>query len=120
VSAPSASFAHRELNGEILLEELRSLRDAQVRQKQLEDCAQALRSVEGMRVGDASRRIRDIAGGRFVGQPALASLLVRWAARMRVEADVAALVSHFRRLAITGALIGALRRGGDRLVGGPP
>ena len=109
---PSASFAHRELNGQLLLEELRALREAQVRQRHLEDCAQALRGLEGMRVGEASRRIREIASGRFTGQPALASLMVRWAAKMRVEEDVAALGQHFRRLALTAALVGALRRGG--------
>ncbi len=119
---PSAAFAHRELNGEILLEELRALREAQVRQRHLEDCAQALRGLEGMRVGEASRRIRDIATGRFTGQPALASLMVRWAAKLRAEDDVVALSQHFRRLALTAALVGALRRGGgggERVVGGP-
>ena len=117
---PSAHFAHRELNGEQLLEELQALRDAQVRQKDLEDCARALRTLSGMRVGEASRRIREVATGRFAGQPALASLLVRWAARMRVEAAVGALSVHFPKLAMTGPVIGALRRGGERLVGGPP
>lgn len=113
----SAPFAHRELNGETLLEELESLREAQVRQRQLEDCAATLRSLSGLRVGEAMTRIRQIASGRFQSQPALASLLVRWAAKLRTEADVAALAQHFRQLAIVGALIGVLRRG-DRIVGG--
>lgn len=117
-SAVSGPFAHREFNGETLLEELATLRDAQVRQKQLEDCVSALKGLSGMRVGEASTRLRQIAGGRFAAQPVLARLLVRWAGLLRTEADVGALAGHFRRLAITSALIGALRRGGDRVVGG--
>lgn len=117
---PSASFSHRELNGELLLEELQALRDAQVRQPDLEDCARALRTLPGMGVVEASRRVREVANGRFAAQPALAGLLARWAARMRVEADVAVLALHFRKLAMTGAVVGALRRGGERMVGGPP
>lgn len=115
----SAPFAHRELNGETLLEELADLRDAQVRQKQLEDCANALRGLNELRPGEAAARVRQIAGGRFQSQPALANLLVRWAAKVKSEADVEALAQHFRRLAVVGALVGALRRGGERVVGGP-
>lgn len=114
----SAPFAHREFNGETLLEELDALREAQVRQKQLEDCATTLRGLSGLRVAEATARLRQVASGRFQSQPAIANLLVRWAAKLRTEADVNALAQHFRQLAIVGALIGVLRRGGDRLVGG--
>lgn len=115
----SAPFAHREFNGETLLEELSTLRDGQVRQRQLDDCARALKGLSAMRASEAANRIRQIAGGRFQSQPALASLMVRWAAKVKSEADAAALERHFRQLALVGALIGALRRGADRLAGGP-
>ena len=111
----SAPFASRELNGQLLLEELEQLRDAQIRQNALNDCALAVREVDGLRVYDAAGRIRQLASARFQGQPALASLLVRWAARLKTEADVPQLTSHLRRLALTSALLGALRRGGEHL-----
>ena len=41
----SAPFAHRELNGEMLLEALEELRLAQVPQRQLNECAQAVREL---------------------------------------------------------------------------
>ncbi len=111
----SPPFADRELNGDVLLRELASLRDAQVRQKQLNDCALALRQLPGLRVSETISKIRELASGRFQEHPALASLLVRWAAKLRVDEDVAALISHFERLAITAALIAAVRRGAERL-----
>ncbi|MBX5481804.1 MAG: hypothetical protein IRZ16_08170 [Myxococcaceae bacterium] len=113
----SAPFAHRELNGEILLEELADLREADVRQRQLEECAAALKSLSGLRATEAMAKLRQLASGRFQSQPALAGLLLRWAAKLRTDADVTALAQHFRQLAIVGALIGVLRRG-DRVVGG--
>lgn len=118
----SAPFANREFNGELLLEELEQLRDAQIRQNALNDCAVAVQELDGLRVNEAAVRIRQLAGGRFQGQPALASLLVRWAARLKGEVDVPQLTSHLRRLALTSALIGAMRRGGERLApkGGKP
>ncbi len=115
----SAPFAHREFNGETLLEELEALRDAQVRQMHLNDCALALRQLSGLRVSEAAARIRQLATSRFAKQPALASLLVRWAARLKSEADVPQLSSHVERLALASALIGAMRRGASRLAGGP-
>lgn len=108
----SAPFAHRELNGEILLEELTALRDAQVSQPDLEESAAALKALTGLRAGEAMSRLKQLAAGRFQPQPALASLLVRWAAKLRTDADVTALAQHFRRLAIVGALVGAIRSGG--------
>ncbi|MBI3184948.1 MAG: hypothetical protein HYZ28_22640 [Myxococcales bacterium] len=116
----SPPFASRELNGETLLEELDSLREAQVGQKHLNDCAVALRQLNGVRVSEAAARIRQLATGRFAGQPALASLLVRWAARLKSEVDVPLFSSHIERLALTSALIAAMRRGADRLRGGRP
>ena len=114
----SAPFASREFNGELLLEELDQLREAQVRQKHLNDCVAALRRLEGLRVAEASAQIRQLAMGRFQQQPALASLLVRWALRLRSELDLPQLTSHLSRLALTAALISAMRRASDRLSGG--
>ncbi len=110
----SAPFADRELNGEVLLRELSALRDAQVRQRQLDDCALALRGLSGLKVSETIVKIRDLAGGRFDGNPALAALLVRWAAKLRTEEDIPVLVAHFVRLAVSAGLIAAIRRGAKR------
>lgn len=112
---PSTPFASREFNGEVLLDELDELRAAQIPQKHLTDVVLGLRELSGARVSDASSRIKFLATNRFAGQPALASLLVRWAAKLKVEADVPLLVSHLERLALTSAIIAALRRGAERL-----
>lgn len=114
---PSAPFASRELNGEVLLEELADLRQAQVQQRHLNDCALNLRGLDGLPVAEAGQRLRQLASNRFSGQPALASLLVRWATKLKSDADVPLLVSHLERLAMTAALVTALRRAADRLPG---
>ena len=111
----SAPFLSRELNGEVLLEELTELRNAQVAQRNLDDLVRALKDLEGSRVSEASARLKSLATNRFAGQPALASLLVRWAARLKTELDVPLLSSHLERLALTSAVISALRRGAERL-----
>lgn len=112
---PSPPFASRELNGEVLLEELADLRQAQVQQRHLNDCVLNLRGLEGVRVSDAAARLKQLASNRFAGQPALASLLVRWAAKLKSEVDVPLLVSHLERLALASAIVTALRRGTERL-----
>ena len=112
---PSAPFASRELNGDVLLEELTDLRTAQVQQRHLNDAVIGLQDLAGARVSEASARLKSLASNRFAGQPALASLLVRWAAKLKSELDVPMLVSHFERLALTSALVTALRRGAERL-----
>ena len=113
--AASAPFQNRELNGELLLEELAELRQAQVQQKHLNDCVANLRSISGARVSEAAQQLKALATGRFQGQPALASLLVRWSAKLKTEFDVSLLVGHLERLAMTAALVGALRRAAERL-----
>jgi hypothetical protein len=110
----SPPFASRELNGEVLLDALAELRNAQVGQQQLNDCVAGLRDLEGLRLSEVVSRLRSLAG-RFSGHPALASLLVRWAGRLKSEADVPLLLSHLERLALASALIAALRRGQERL-----
>ena len=113
--AASAPFQNRELNGELLLEELTDLRVAQVQQKHLNDCVANLRGLAGVRVSEATAQLKALASGRFSGQPVLASLLVRWASRLKTEFDVSLLVGHLERLALTAALAGALRRAAERL-----
>lgn len=111
----SAPFVSRELNGEHLLDELAELRTAQVPHKQLEDLVRAVGELEGTRAPEASARLKQIAQGRFSSHPALAASLVRWAGKLKSDADVGALISHLERLALVSALLGAFRRGADRL-----
>ncbi|MFT3706443.1 MAG: hypothetical protein QM817_02125 [Archangium sp.] len=116
-SQPSTPFASRELNGEVLLEELTDLRNAQIHQKHLNDLVVGLRDLEGVRTSEASQRLKQLAANRFSGTPALASLLVRWAAKLKAEADVPLLIAHFERLAITAAIVSSVRRGSESLKG---
>lgn len=112
---PSAPFASRELNGEQLLDELSELRNAQVSHRHLEDLARALKDVEGNRAPEAAALIKQLASSRFAGQPALGSMLVRWATKLKTDVDVAVLVGHLERLAIVSACLGAFRKGAERL-----
>lgn len=114
---PSTPFSSRELNGEVLLEELSDLRQGQVHQKHLSDLVVGLRDLEGVRVSEAAQRLKQLAANRFSGTPALASLLVRWAAKLKVEPDVPLLIAHFERLAVTAAIVGAVRRASESLKG---
>lgn len=111
----SAPFVNRELNGEQLLDEVSELRNAQIAQKHLEDLARALHELEGRRVAEAVVQLKQLASNRFAGQPAIASLLVRWSTKLKSEVDVGLLVGHLERLALVSALLGAFRRGADRL-----
>jgi hypothetical protein len=117
---PSAPFASRELNGEVLLEALGDLRQSQVQQRHLDDCALALRDFSGLRGAEAVTRLKHLASNRFAGQPALASLLVRWAAKLKSDADVPLLIGHFERLALTSSLVAVVRRSADGLKKGSP
>ena len=108
----SPPFASREFNGEVLLDELADLRDAQVAQQPLNDCAEALREFSTLRASEAVQRMKHLASARFQSQPALAALLVRWANRVKSEQDVAQLSLHFQRLALTAGVIAAFRRSG--------
>jgi hypothetical protein len=108
-------FASRELNGEVLLDELSELRAAQVHPIHLNDCVVALRELSRLRSSEAGQRIKHLATSRFAAQPAMASLLVRWAQRLRSDVDVPVLVGHFERIAMVGACLSALRRAAERL-----
>lgn len=110
----SAPFASRELNGEVLLEELSDLRDSRVGSQHLIDCALAVRQIRNVRVSEAMIRLKQLAGGRFQTQPALAALLMRWASKLKSEADVTALTGHIERLALSSTLLSAMRRAQDR------
>lgn len=112
---PSAPFSSRELNGEQLLDELAELRNAQIGAKHLEDMVRAARDLEGSRATEAASQLKQIALNRFSSQPALASYLTRWAAKLKTDLDVPLLVSHLERLALASAVLGAFRRGADRL-----
>ena len=116
----SPPFAHREFNGETLLEELRALRQAAVPQRQLDDCAIAVRALKGTPAMDLPTRFRDLAQARFGAQPEIAGLLVRWAAKVKSDADAAAICDHLQRLAICSSLISAMYRGASRLQRPPP
>lgn len=112
---PSSPFVSREFNGEVLLEELGELRDAQVPQRHLVDLAAAVKDLNGVRVSEAVQRLGALAANRFAGTPALASLIVRWSKRLKADVDVPLLVGHFERLALTTAMVGALRRAAEQL-----
>ncbi len=112
---PSTPFASREFNGEVLLEELTDLRNAQVPLKHLSELVLGLRDLQGVRVSEASQRLTQLAANRFSGTPALSSLLVRWAKRLKVEPDVPLLIAHFERLALTAAIVSSVRRAAESL-----
>lgn len=112
---PSPPFASRELNGEVLLEELSELMQAQIAQRHLDDCVAGMRDLGGTRASEAASRLKHLAANRFSSQPALGRLLVEWAGKVKTEADVPLLKAHFFRLAMASAVLGALRRGAERL-----
>lgn len=112
--ALSPPFASRELNGEVLLEELADLRDSRVGPQHLVDCALVVRGIRNVRVSEAMVRLKQLAGGRFQAQPALAALLMRWASKLKTEADVTALTGHIERMALAASLLSAIRRAQDR------
>ncbi len=101
----------------MLLDELEELRTSQVHQKHLSDCALGLRDLIGLRAGEASQRLKQLATNRFAGQPALGSLLIRWAGKLKSDADVPLLLGHLERLALTSAMLSAVRRSSERLDG---
>ncbi len=111
----SAPFASREFHGELLLEELEALREGGVRPKHLYACAAAMRQLEGLKAAVAAARLKKLAAEKFREPSALGSLLVRWSVRLKTEGDVLQLSSHLRRLAVTSALLLAMRQGADRL-----
>ena len=114
-SHASAPFVSRELNGELLIDELVELRAGQVPQKTLNEVVGGLRDLQGVRPAEAAATLKQLASSRFSGQPALAALLVRWAGRLKSELDVPLLVGHLERLVVTSALVTALRRASDTL-----
>lgn len=107
---PSTPFASREFNGELLVQELDDLRMLSVRH--LSDVALALRDLMGVRATEASQKLQQLAIGRFSSPPPLAALLKLSAKKLKVDADVPLLISHFERLAITAAITNAISRAG--------
>jgi hypothetical protein len=111
----SAPFAAREFDGEGLLAEIQHLREAQVGQKHLNDCAAALRPLLDRNPIEGMQHIKQLATARFQTQPELARLLVLWAAKVKSPRDFQAVCMHFQRLALTSSLVGAIHRGAARL-----
>lgn len=97
----------------MLLDELSELRAGQVSQKTIEDLTRALRELDGSGPIEAASTLKTLAQTRFAG--AAAALLVRWAPKVKTEADVLALIGHFHRLALVSGVLSAFRRGADRL-----
>ena len=108
MAALSAPFANKELNGEQLLEELAALRVALVHQRHLNACADAIAALHEAPVAVAREGFRRHANGKFHREPALAGLLEAYAEKLNLDADVPLACSHFRRLALTSAILGAL------------
>ncbi len=110
----SAALQSRELNGEVLLEELDELRGGAVQQAALIDLAQSARELTGMRLAEAQLWLKAFAQ-RFPAQPALGNFLVRWSQKLKSDYDVPLLVSHLERLALAAVVMSAVRRCSERL-----
>jgi hypothetical protein len=114
----SAPFAARELNGEMLLEEVATLRGRGVPQSALEYCAASLARSAGAGAAQVPDTVQQIAssGGRCPSP--LAHLVAAWARKVRTDDDAVALADHFSRVARVAALLPALvqasERGGGR------
>lgn len=108
---PSTPFASREFNGELLVQELGDLHALTVRQ--WSEVALAMRDLMGVRAGEAGQKLQQLATGRFASPPPLAALLKLSAKKLKVDADVPLLISHFERLAITAAITHVISRAGS-------
>ncbi len=110
----SAALQSRELNGEVLLDELNELRMGAVQQAALIDLSTGAREMSGMRVNEAQQWLKTF-GQRFPTQPALGNFLNRWAQKLKSDFDVPLLVSHLERLALAAVMLAAVRRCSERL-----
>jgi hypothetical protein len=110
----SAALQSRELNGDLLLEELNELRMGAVQQAALIDLSNGAREMSGMRVSEAQLWLKSF-GQRFAAQPALGNFLNRWGQKLKSEYDVPLLVSHLERLALAAVMLSAVRRSSERL-----
>lgn len=111
VSAPALSppFANREFNGEVLLAELTQLRAAQVPVGRLSEAHLALRESERVELASWPTHLRNIAVTRLSGAPAVAGLVAMWVGRVKSNEDRRAVIEHFERLAVTAAILSAVR-----------
>ncbi len=103
----STPFRHRELNGELLLAELASLRAAAVTQSELNALAAGCQAWASLSVLVAAKALVQQGGTTSV---ALGRFVEEWAKKLKHPPDVALLAEHFERLAMTSACISALRR----------
>jgi hypothetical protein len=113
--ALSAPFAHREFNGETLLSELRRVRMAQLSQKQLNEAVTALQPLVDAPVAQFAELLRRIQRERLGSHAPIVALLREWAPKVKSEGDARALVNHFRRLALTSAVLDGMRVASARL-----
>lgn len=113
----SPPLASRQFNGEVLLEEVASLRGQGVSQRALNDLASALSVRAQSTAREVSERLRHLASNRFADTPCLALLLNHWAAKLKTPADAAAVVDHFQRLVVLSAIISAVKQAAPSLRG---
>ncbi len=99
---PSSAFLGREFNGEVLVQELEDLQLLPART--LSELAASMSMLSQLALPQAQARLTQLAQGQ---SPALANLLKQYAKRVKHDADVVQLVSHFQRLAVTAALASA-------------
>jgi hypothetical protein len=103
----SLAFSQRELNGEVLLAEVGALRRQGVHPAAVQKLAVAL--AQAARTGPLdANALRKVADRQAEGAP-LASLLTRYADKVRHPADGPALVTHFHRLAQAAGLLAVIR-----------
>ncbi len=115
----SPPFAHRELNGELLVAELRQLRAAQVPVGELHRLATALGRISGLSVAEAAASVRQLQRELLGPHSPLSALLRDHAGKLRAEGDPAALAGHFSRLANAAAALEGMRRASAALAAAP-
>ena len=113
----SAALAHREFDGEDMLLALKELKAARVQQKQMTQCALALRPLTRWALEDARREMVRLSKTQFAGPAELALFLSGWAQKLKTEKDLKVFCRHVERMALTAGLLSALRRASQRLVG---
>jgi hypothetical protein len=104
----SAPFAARELNGEMLLEEVATLRERSVPQTALEYCAASLARTATHGAAEVPDTVQQLVSSGARCPSPLAHLVAAWARKVRTDDDALALADHFSRLARVAALLPAL------------
>jgi hypothetical protein len=110
VELPSAAFRNRELNGTQLLDELAELRSTSVSQRLLDSTAAMLAPLRGLLAKDAQAQAFRYSKSIRADSSALAELVEHWGKKLKTKADVVLFIAHFEKLALTSALLSALRQ----------